>query len=102
MVKFRLYKGGLDEVAMEFDNPEELKNNPEIKRRLFDKDGNLMQLTTLNAEPKYESYFEHYSITISNSDGRWVEGQLQSKDLNEVSEGCKKLNVIFLKNKIQR
>lgn len=28
MVKFRLYKGGLDEVSMEFDNPEELKNNP--------------------------------------------------------------------------
>ena len=22
MVKFRLYKGGLDEVSMEFDNPE--------------------------------------------------------------------------------
>ena len=51
MVKFRLYKGGLDEVSMEFDNPEELKNNPELKRRLFDKDGNLMQLTTLNSEP---------------------------------------------------
>ena len=31
MVKFRLYKGGLDEVAMEFNNPEELKNNPEVK-----------------------------------------------------------------------
>ena len=31
MVKFRLYKGGLDEVSMEFDNPEELKNNPECK-----------------------------------------------------------------------
>lgn len=102
MVKFRLYKGGLDEVSMEFDNPEELKNNPEIKRRLFDKDGNLMQLTTLNAEPKYESYFDYYSITISDSDGRWVEGHLQSKNLNEVLEGCKKLNVIFLKNKIQR
>ena len=85
---------------MEFDNPEELKNNPEIKRRLFDKDGNLLQLTTLHSEPKYESYFDHYSITISNSDGHWVEGQLQSKDLNEVLEGCKKLNVIFLKNKI--
>jgi hypothetical protein len=99
MVKFRLYKGGLDEVAMEFDNPEELKNNPEIKRRLFDKDGNLMQLTTLNAEPKYERYFDYYSITISDLDGRWVEGHLQSKNLNEVLEGCKKLNVIFLKNK---
>ncbi|MBO7716454.1 MAG: hypothetical protein J6S85_23010 [Methanobrevibacter sp.] len=99
MVKFRLYKGGLDEVSMEFDNPEELKNNPEIKKRLFDKDGNLMQLTTLNSEPKYERYFDYYSITISNSDGHWVEGHLESKDLNEVLEGCKKLNVIFLKNK---
>lgn len=99
MVKFRLYKGGLDEVSMEFDNPEELKNNPEIKKRLFDKDGNLMQLTTLNSEPKYEHYFDYYSITISNSDGHWVEGHLQSKDLNEVLEGCKKLNVIFLKEK---
>lgn len=31
-----------------------------------DKDGNLMQLTTLNSEPKYEPYFDYYSITISN------------------------------------
>ncbi len=90
MVKFRLYKGGLDEVAMEFTEPEELKNHPEIKWRLFDKNGEMHKLSACGL-PSYDRTLDYYHVILKSNYG--VEGHLISQDPEEIKEMLKKMNV---------
>lgn len=99
MVNFRLYCGGLDKHEVEFTEIDDLKKDELMKKRLFDKDGTLRQLTFRSeCTPKYDRSRELFTLTLFDDKG-WRDTYLESKNPDEINEAVKKLNVIFFEKK---
>ena len=95
MVNFRLYCGGLDKHEVEFTEIDDLKKDELMKKRLFNEDGSLRQLTYRSeCTPKYDRSLELFTLTLFDDKG-WRDAYLESKNPDEIMDAVKKLNVIF-------
>ena len=94
MVNFRLYCGGLEKHEVEFTEIDDLKKDELMKKRLFNEDGSLRQLTYRSTRvPKYDRSRELCSLVLFDDKG-WREAYLESTNPGEIVEAFKKLNVI--------